>query len=191
MVKNLGEATTREMTLDVSTRPAAKVWLQRRIRKLMLLLLLGVVLAPVASGIVVGVRYFRRVGDLPPIVPLVTASLLWAAIIVALMLLVVGIISVKYLKFAKRVRPILESGQEAAGEVAEIAFSARKKGGVTLHKETLTLQLSTGDTVRVAIEETEGTPLPKVAVGAPGVVWTLGGQVVVGTSGALFESMSV
>lgn len=191
MTDKPANATTKEMTLDVSTRQAAKIWLQRRIRKVWMLMLLGIVLAPVASGIVVGIRYFVRTRELPPIAPFLGASLQWAAIIVVLMLVVVGIISAKYFKFAKRVRPILESGQETTGAVAQIEFSARKKAGVTLNKETLTVKIDDQSSVQAAIEETEGTHLPKVDVGATAVVWTLDGQAVVGTSGALFESMSV
>jgi hypothetical protein len=183
-----GNATVKAMTFDVSTTEAAKAWLQRRPRKLGLLFLLGVVLSPVASAIVVSIKYFSKAHQLPPLGPLVTSSLMWAAIIVALMVIVVMIIGVKYFKFAQRVRPILEAGQPQTGTVTDVRFDSRRKGGVTLHKETLTVETESKATFTVAIEETEGTHLPKVEPGAPATVWMANGQAVVGTSGALFES---
>ena len=110
---------------------------------------------------------------------------------VGLMGIVAVILAVKYAKIAKRVRPILDSARPEPGQVTDVRFDSRRAGGVNLHKETLTVQAESGSTITVAIEETEGTQLPKVEPGAPATIWAAGDQAVVGTSGALFESTAV
>lgn len=93
--ENTGDAQVKTMTFDVSTREGAKMWLHRRIRKLGLVFLLGVVLSPVAAAIVVSIKYFRVAKTLPPLGPLVVSSLMWGTIMVALMGIVAVILTVK------------------------------------------------------------------------------------------------
>ena len=181
---------TVSMKDDLSTREAALAWSFKRIKKLGLVLVVSVCISPIASAGVVAFRYFLRAGELPPIGALVESSLLWAAIAILLVALVTAIIGVKYLKFASRVRPIIESGREERGQVAHVRFESRKaKSGVTHHKEILTVTL--GDRqLQAAIEESEGTSLLAVAVGVPATVWTSDCGHVVAASGALFEATS-
>jgi hypothetical protein len=179
---------TVRMKADVSSREAAIAWTKRRIRKLGLLLLLGAALSPVASGIVVGWRYFRKTGgETPPIGPFITSSLMWAGVVIVCLLIVVAIIGTKYFKFARRAGPVLERGTEHDGQVVDVQTSTRRGGGINHHKVTLVVQTSDGASVTAALEESEGTELPLVDVGAPAKVWTLEGRSFVGTSGALFE----
>jgi hypothetical protein len=177
-----------EMNGDVSSREAAQAWLGRRIRKLGLGLLLGIALSPVASAFVVAVVFIARRRELPPLSGLVESSLAWTVVIVPIIVFVTALIALKYMKFAKRVGPIVRNGAESSGRVVDVQFSSRKsKSGVLHGKVTLTVQAD-GAAWIAAIEESQGTKLPKVDVGAPAKVWTLGGRAVVGTSGSLFES---
>ena len=180
-------AQYKAMTADVSTKESALTWLTARIRKLGLVFLVGVVASPVASAIVVGWRVFRRTKEFPPFGQLIGPILMWSAIVIVLMALVMFMILGKYIKFAKRVRPILEHGTQSTGSVVNVQESARKGGGVNFYKTTLTIDLGHGESVMVGLEESEGTDLPKVEPGAPAVVWRHGGAVVAGTSGSLFE----
>ena len=89
---------------------------------------------------------------------------------------------------AKRVRPIVAGGHEQTGEVVAVQFGVRRKAGMNLYRESITVRTVSGETIHAALEESEGTPLPAVEPGATAVVWTLDGASVVGTSGSLFES---
>jgi hypothetical protein len=176
------------MAHDVSTRAAALRWSGRRLRKLGLIAVVGIALTPVASALVVGVVYVVRRQSLPPWDGIVSSSLAWTVVIIPILLLSTGIIASRYAKFRRRVEPIVQGGTETAGRVVEVQCTSRTgTGGVRFDKLALTVCTPGGDLV-VAIEESQGTKLPLVAVGAPATVWTLAGKSVVGTSGALFES---
>ena len=179
----------KKMEGDVSSREAAMSWLYRRIKKFGYLLALVVVLAPIASGIVVTIFHYRRTKEIPPFGPLVVGSLQWSVIIIALALVVSGLIIWRYYKFAKRVRPIIESGTETSGEVKKVEFSSHRAKGINHYEEIVYVETSGDGTVKASLVESEGTPLPKVEKGAPAVVWSHEGKHVVGTSGALFESI--
>jgi hypothetical protein len=106
---------------------------------------------------------------------------------IPILLIACGVLAHKYMKFAKRVGPIVRAGRESDGQVVAVQYSARKaKSGVTHGKITLTVATD-GTTCIAALEESQGTKLPRVLVGTRAKVWSLDGRAVIGTSGALFE----
>jgi hypothetical protein len=175
------------MTGDVSTRAAAEEWLGKRIRQLLKLLVILVVASPPASAVVIVSRTLLRGRDLPWSEVLVLI-LIWSGIAIGLGSLVLVLIGLKRVRIARRVRPILAQGTERHGQVAAVKQRSRKAGGVDFHAVVLTVTLEDGASIEASIEESTGTALPRVDVGAPATVWTLGDRTVVGTSGALFES---
>ena len=85
------------------------------------------------------------------------------------------------------VRPIVRSGDEDLANVVDVQFSKREAAGINYFMETLTLETSSGETLHASIEESDGTDLPEVELGAGAIVWSLDGRTAVATSGALFE----
>ncbi|MFH2009300.1 MAG: hypothetical protein ABI333_22105 [bacterium] len=176
------------MDADVSTKDAAREWLGKRIRQLFKLAILSVILTPVAVVIVIlGKTVFRGRG-MPPMGDLAVVTLMWCAIVIPILLFVVVLLGIKRFKIARRVRPILDGGTQRQGQVEDVQHGSSRKSGVNFYSVTITVALADGGRVTAAIVESEGTELPLVEQGASAVVWTLGEQSVVGTSGSLFES---
>jgi hypothetical protein len=176
------------MAGDVSTREGALAWLGRRIRKLGLALVVGIAVTPIASALVAGIAYTLSYGELPSVARVVESSLAWTVVMVPILFIAVGLLARKYMKFAARVRPIVRAGSESHGAVVGVQFSSRKAKSGVLHGTITVSVAAEGTTWIAAIEESQGTKLPKVLVGTRATVWSLDGRAVIGASGSLFGS---
>jgi len=173
---------TVEMTHDVASRQAALSWIKRRNATLLRAFIVCIAVTPLVC---LGIVLWRSKANLS-IADILQLTGMWTLVIVAVFALVGLLIGIKYIKFTRRVRPIVERGAERIGSVTAVDESHRRGGGVNHYKVAVTVLLGDGQQVSAFIEEAEGGNLPRVKPGASALAWTHDGKSVVATSGALF-----
>lgn len=171
-----------------STREDAAKWLSDRVQHVFKMAGLIVVLAPVASALVLVVRHAIRAKELPTMAALLPATLMWSVVVIALGGLSAALIGKRRFAAKARMAPIVSQGTETRGTVESVVRSESQAAGVTMTRLTLTLAFEDGTRREASIEESAGTELPKVDVGMPALVWMLDGKLVAAVGDGLFES---